>query len=938
MAEEEDGDWACDDASDDGGAASVVSTAAKTAAASVASAKAGRGKGRGRGKSAGGRGKGKGRGKSKQISCIVSGCPEPPKKHGETCQHHDRLIAAMKYQAGRDGELAALSQVLEDPHRLKLAILDFEKNNVIEGKFRYKKLDWAIFKRVYGVRVSFTVREGEEQMDKAEHEEYFLGKSKSQTWIDSDWNTLLANAKDDDKEGTGANLKLWVPLRKQRFRDRTRFQEGAAEQSTKQEKNVGDTDLQALMKVAESSTSFGEQWMQGAVPDTSNWQQPINANASTSSGGAEAEAQGVGAAGKHVGKAGEEVIFMAPVATKRHQDGLPNLIAEVQKTIECATQALQECEARTQSLESTGCAIDSLQADYELTLRVRLRLSQVWCAASPADLDEMSKPVSSLMKSKSDKSGSIASPSSKRSAKDQQQIASNIVTPEGPKGVEAEGEPGEPKRQRIESAAAEAEGEGAGEAAAGENGAAADRQTATAADDAKRENEAKDDDEANEPKEQMAEAREAGPNSQQQAPAATAMASPAKSAASMSSESCPAIRMTSILQREVKAAGNRSPYGLVVEQLKANTHCKQLFDNFMTCETIVDLTRATKMFVDAIEMTKLLRAGTTKAASTLRGHIIAQDRTAKRKASSLQEQRALDTEKKKAKDAANAIRKAAEAVPSIFSLDMSASTEKFKAIAMFNKDTLDKMDVCTPAVFRGLEFVTQFGKEPRVQMLLSTWAGTYKKSCKDTGRTQKSVLTSNAAKTSLNELWKDVTASMPSEPLVDLATTNAVLKSLLAVDWLYGYQPEHHNIAATPNGLGMWKLLQAGEVQNLMVPIADLVAAVKIAKGSDDPLTMANLRDDLKTITVERLAAMSIQLHHHKQTPGDLLWIPTGWLLAELCTSGVLIYGIRKSMLVQAPQAASNYENIIECLQAENIDVSNYSATMPFLKGGDDEE
>ena len=136
----------------------------------------------------------------------------------------------------------------------------------------------------------------------------------------------------------------------------------------------------------------------------------------------------------------------------------------------------------------------------------------------------------------------------------------------------------------------------------------------------------------------------------------------------------------------------------------------------------------------------------------------------------------------------------------------------------------------------------------------------------------------------------------------------------------------------------MWKLLQAGEVQNLMVPIADLVAAVKIAKGSDDPLTMANLRDDLKTITVERLAAMSIQLHHHKQTPGDLLWIPTGWLLAELCTSGVLIYGIRKSMLVQAPQAASNYENIIECLQAENIDVSNYSATMPFLKGGDDEE
>lgn len=68
---------------------------------------------------------------------------------------------------------------MNDAHKAKIALADFARNHCIDGKFRYKKIDWAQFKKNYGVRISVTERDNEEQMDRAEHDDYWLGKNKT---------------------------------------------------------------------------------------------------------------------------------------------------------------------------------------------------------------------------------------------------------------------------------------------------------------------------------------------------------------------------------------------------------------------------------------------------------------------------------------------------------------------------------------------------------------------------------------------------------------------------------------------------------------------------------------------------------------------------------------------------------------------------------------
>ena len=304
----------------------------------------------------------------------------------------------------------------------------------------------------------------------------------------------------------------------------------------------------------------------------------------------------------------------------------------------------------------------------------------------------------------------------------------------------------------------------------------------------------------------------------------------------------------------------------------------------------------------------------------------------------------MEGEKKKAKAAAEAIKAASEAVPSIFSIDLQTVTDNLLAVSVLDNSAdstteLSEKVQSLPVVIRGLQAISDCCTQPRVQMVLSTWAGSYKKQCKETGRAQKNVVAADSnAKASLQEMWKTIVGTAHSDCAVDPAATNATLNSLLNVEWLYGYEPEHHNIGHMPNGLDMWKLLQAGEVLNMMVSICDLVAAMKMVKGTDASIKMTCLKDEFKNLTAERLSALQVRAYHHKQHPGDLLFVPPGWLHAELCVSGVLLYGLRKSVLLQAPEAGSNYESLIECMAADGAQVDNYKLALPFMKTDDDDD
>eukprot|EP00969_Alexandrium_andersonii_P344360 15221287-Alexandrium_andersonii.AAC.1 len=108
------------------------------------------------------------------------------------------------------------------------ALSDFRRNNYISGKFRKRLIDWAQWKRQYGIRISFTEREKEAQMDYSEFLAHHTARGKGVAWVDSEWDRLLKS--DCDREGEGLNVRLWVGLRKTRFRDRTRFEENLVEE------------------------------------------------------------------------------------------------------------------------------------------------------------------------------------------------------------------------------------------------------------------------------------------------------------------------------------------------------------------------------------------------------------------------------------------------------------------------------------------------------------------------------------------------------------------------------------------------------------------------------------------------------------------------------------------------------------------------------------
>ena len=289
-------------------------------------------------------------------------------------------------------------------------------------------MDWAVFKKRYGVRVAITEREGEEQMGVVEHAEYWEGKNNNPAWIENHWNTLLANTKDEDKDGTGADLKLWVPLRKQRFKDRTRFLESGVDTSTKAEKNISDQDLEAALKTVESSTSFAESWMQSAVPDA--MQQKKLPSSSQASGATEQQAATATT---------EEVIFMAPSAVKKHQFDLPNLVEEMKKTIDAGLAALQASDTHKANFGGEDVLLD----DYVLTLRVRLHLSHVWMAGSPGypvELEDSKfKPVAALMVKTIAKSGGPPqSPTNQLFAESHKEGGAGDGASEGPDGAAEE--------------------------------------------------------------------------------------------------------------------------------------------------------------------------------------------------------------------------------------------------------------------------------------------------------------------------------------------------------------------------------------------------------------------------------------------------------------------------------------------------------------------
>lgn len=204
--------------------------------------------GRGRGRRGKGRGKGKkGRGgrcggtKKASKKCFAQGCDQKPRAHSKFCQPHHKDAEAMRYQAKSKDEqtLKTVEEVLADPAKAAMALSDFARENPA-GRFRKKLIDWTSFSQKFGKRAEVRMRGTEELMDVSDFVYWQKTKGKSEEEAMTLWKEHLES--DLDREGEGANTKLWIVKNKQRFKDTVHYKDEGMEEGSKPIKDINDSD------------------------------------------------------------------------------------------------------------------------------------------------------------------------------------------------------------------------------------------------------------------------------------------------------------------------------------------------------------------------------------------------------------------------------------------------------------------------------------------------------------------------------------------------------------------------------------------------------------------------------------------------------------------------------------------------------------------------
>ena len=145
----------------------------------------------------------------------------------------------------------------------------------------------------------------------------------------------------------------------------------------------------------------------------------------------------------------------------------------------------------------------------------------------------------------------------------------------------------------------------------------------------------------------------------------------------------------------------------------------------------------------------------------------------------------------------------------------------------------------------------------------------------------------------------------------------------MKASWTFGYDASLKGVAPAPNGLGMMKLLCAGQISVLLFPMASALAVLRQQMGQYN-LSSKVAVDALQPMDGDKLLdlqAKGCEATFATQGSNELLYVPAGWLCAEFPSKGVLVHGLRKTILPKCDSCAHDYETLIGCNKAEGKSV-----------------
>ena len=667
--------------------------------------------------------------------CFAASCMEQKCLNSTFCRQHNRFAESMKYQAAQTKELSAYKDVMNDPSKAQVALEDWERDNP-EGSSRKRLICWATFRERHGVRVAFTIREGEVQMgidDYWVHRGQAYGKTRAQS--DNEFKEKVNTGK-FETEGSGANITIWTPKLKERNRDTTTFVENEADESSKSLKDPSQEEREHLRDVAKTSGAvFSDRFLQNPAssinPVPKKRKRPDDGDDAgedddqdESAGGPCREAQILDEAPRQHGKLNKE---------------LPG----IRKSL---CDAVGKLEDHLKITEKQDDKDDPELLAYRNTACFRLRLGKLWLAETMEEAKELANMQDNQVLLKYGIHIAVPVEHDAAAASAEQAEAAADANADAVK--EAGGE----EKKLAEGAV----GAATGAEAAGTMGAATGAEGSAAAEQGKD----KGADESRSVAGSSGNSKRVGPI------------------------------VSKLLQDLIKAAGRQGKTVHQVDDLRGSEHFNEILDQVLGVNTVKDLDELLATWRSAADQVKLLAAGIAKSANNVKAHVDASARKALRKEKmeeKAKEQKLVDHVKKTAKEAAAKVKELEAEAPPLFKQDLPKLQQQgvFKKVVIHEQIEGAAINLAEPFVLAECSAVTDWSQQAKIQVALGNFGGKYKKksSYQSEGKVQM-VLYSREGKEESHNFFNLFIEAVPAGKVADAKGTAAA--STCENIWLYG--------------------------------------------------------------------------------------------------------------------------------------------------------
>ena len=418
------------------------------------------------------------------------------------------------------------------------------------------------------------------------------------------------------------------------------------------------------------------------------------------------------------------------------------------------------------------------------------------------------------------------------------------------------------------------------------------------------------------------------------------VATPATSEAGSSRGKPTHRQVTELLRKAAKKMGTKGDAVQDIEKLVCRLEIHVMLESILTAETIEDLENQETAFKDAVGMSKQLLESAKKAAMTLQSHIQNKHRTAARVVATAAKSAAREETKrhqKATRELAQQLSSKEKEMPPIFQLAFNQLIEEdiLGRVVIADGQPQTPPDPTNPILIKNPPAAAKWQHHGVVQLAFGNYGGLYKKSehMNDHGTTQSPMYKKDGA-AETETFFSDTCKMFLPGCVLNESVVEEQFARVLKMAWFFGYDPAFQRVKHLPNGLAQFKFLCNGEIACLLFEVRSLVPALRTWLKKDtfgidevEQLIASFGRDELAELKRHSCRMIALTL-----APEQLLYIPTGWILAERVVKGNLIYGCRKTLLTASVESIANYEELIGLHVGAKKGVTKLQGVLEFMK------